>query len=556
VTALAGMFTDIRALRGVMALTTDQGKLYTESLASQKAAHLGAGATADTLKVQLQSVAAQWQILQNRVHASAVEFGTTLLPALNGSIHGIEVLGGVVSHDGVRQVTEFVLALTAVNGAIRLMRVAIDSEAVASLTRLVGAEGAAAAASSGLTLAINNFGRIGAIGTVFFALAQGAIALDRATQSAAPDVDKLRDSLVDLAYQGNLGGEAIKAFGPGLKSLGDEIQRIVDPSVAGRVGDIISSVASFGQFGGTGQLEEAHRDLDALDKALAGLVTSGHVQTADRIFGDLSSAAVEQGVSVSDLSRVLPKYNQAVASLGTNAKIAANETQQQAGGLQDVSQAAQDAAQKLQQLRDSAQQAFSGSFDIIGQFQPGKSDAAVTRAQDKLIASKKSLTQEEARYDAQKKHSVSSEQALANARDRVTKATQDLTAAQRKASSESNLQKIYADDLAKGQQFVKDIRSLLKRGLDPAEVERLLTAGPEKSGALARALSSDKSGKLIKLSNQNERQLANLAIRAANLMQQALDKHRTRPRSCVTSGVVNAPDGRWLADVADRRSDR
>jgi hypothetical protein len=69
VTTMSQLFTDIRALRGAMALTTDQGKLYTESLASQKAAHLGAGATADTLKVQLQSVAAQWQILQNRVHA-------------------------------------------------------------------------------------------------------------------------------------------------------------------------------------------------------------------------------------------------------------------------------------------------------------------------------------------------------------------------------------------------------------------------------------------------------------------------------------------------------
>jgi hypothetical protein len=327
-------------------------------------------------------------------------------------------------------------------------------------------------------------------------------------------------------------------------------------------------------------------------------------------------------VSVSDLSRVLPKYNQAVASLGTTAKIAANETQQQAGGLQDVSQAAQDAAQKLQQLRDSAQQAFSGSVRHHRQFQPGKSDAAVTRAQDKLIASKKSL-------DPGRGPLRRAEEALGVLRAGAGQRTRpgheshaDLTAAQRKASSESNLQKIYADDLAKGQQFVKDIRSLLKRGLDPAEVERLLTAGPEKSGALARALSSDKSGKLIKLSNQNERQLANLAIRAANLMQQALDKHPvfvtvgaainplltpggdrayagdsphvagggarpargsapvvvihhgsagssrttnihvdkveapTRPRSCVTSGVVNAPDGRWLADVADRRSDR
>lgn len=525
VTTMSELFTDIRALRGAMALTTNQGQLYTDSIREQNKAHQGAGATATTLAVQLQSVSAQWQILKNRAEAAAITFGTALLPTLNALIHGVEILGQVIATDGVRQTVEFATAVIGLNVALRIMRGIAGTEIVAGLARFVGATSAAAGASSRLTLAINGMGRFGAIGTVLFGVAEGAIALDRAMQPAAPDVDKLRNSLVALEQEGRIAGELPKAFGANLKDLGSEIRRIVDPSVLGRAGDTISSVLSFGQFGGSGQLEEARRDLGSLDKALATLVQGGNGDAAKRTFNDLAAAANAQGVSTADLSRVLPKYNQALEDGVTAGKLSAEGSKQQAAALDEVGAAAQAAQQKIDQARAAAASAFSGSFNVIGQFQPGKGAEAVSAAQDKLLAAQKGLREEQARYDAQKHHSVSSDQELAHARDKVTTATRNLTAAQRAAGGESSLQKIYARDLQQGRQFVTDIRALLKRGLDPAEVQRLLSAGPEQAGGLAHALASDKSGKLIRLSNQNERALAQLAIRASNLMQRTLDQH-------------------------------
>jgi hypothetical protein len=125
VTTMSQLFTDIRALRGAMALTTDQGKLYADSIRRRQPR---TGRRRDRRHPRRAAAGV------GRAVADPQEPGRGR--------------GAIAS----------TARLTAVNGAIRLMRVAIDSEAVASLTRLVGAEGAAAAASSGLTLAINTSG--------------------------------------------------------------------------------------------------------------------------------------------------------------------------------------------------------------------------------------------------------------------------------------------------------------------------------------------------------------------------------------------------------------
>lgn len=63
----AELFGDIRALRGILALTNDDGALYTEGLGDMSHAQDGAGATAIALKEQMQSVRFQLRLLHKNI---------------------------------------------------------------------------------------------------------------------------------------------------------------------------------------------------------------------------------------------------------------------------------------------------------------------------------------------------------------------------------------------------------------------------------------------------------------------------------------------------------
>ena len=82
VTTMSSLFTDIRSLKGALALTSDQGKLYTGVIAGWSAAHAGAGATAVALAEQMKSASAQWALVVNAIKAGTIEVGLKLLPVL------------------------------------------------------------------------------------------------------------------------------------------------------------------------------------------------------------------------------------------------------------------------------------------------------------------------------------------------------------------------------------------------------------------------------------------------------------------------------------------
>lgn len=558
ITALSELFTDQRALRGATGLLTDQMRLYKQSLKDQEAAHRGAGTTADTLKVQLQAVSAQWDIFKNRVAATAISIGTTLLPVMNVAIHGLELLGSVIAHDGVRQTVELAAAVYGASLAFRALRAIAGTELVGTLLQLAGihtanaaaitaegaaatrtaaqleglaaAEGASAGAAGGRFAALGAVGRAGPAAAVLFAAALGVNALSKALHPG-PDVDKLTNSLVELEQTGRIIGELPDTFGTGLKDLGEEIRRIVDPSNYQRTTDVAGSIVHIGGLLGSAHqdLDDAHKDFDALDKSLASLVAGGHSEAAAQVFHTLAAAANAQGVSTKDLTSLLPQYAQAQADVARETKLAAEGSNTQAAALDKTAAAAERArkrtAEFVSSAVSSARSAFLGSVDVVSQFKPDEAAQTVQDAQDQLLTAQRALREEQARYDAEKKHSISSDQQLAGARRAVTEATNGLADAQQEAAKSGDLETIYRDNIALGRQFADNARAAIERGLDPQLVARLLEQGPEQAGPLLEKLVADHSGHLIALANTSEHVLERIserAIRAARYTAKAI----------------------------------
>lgn len=93
--AMAELFPNVRALKGALALTRGEGKMFAEDMAAMGQA---TGATAKALAEQSKATAFQWQLLQNNLQAGALELGGHLLPVMNQFIQfvlkdGLPALG-------------------------------------------------------------------------------------------------------------------------------------------------------------------------------------------------------------------------------------------------------------------------------------------------------------------------------------------------------------------------------------------------------------------------------------------------------------------------------
>ena len=123
-----------------------------------------------------------------------------------------------------------------------------------------------------------------------------------------------------------------------------------------------------------------------------------------------------------------------------------------------------------------------------------------------------------------RKVSVSDTQSLRKAHEGLTKAQNDQASAQGKVQSNS-LASYYRDAIASGKAFTQNINTAIQRGLDPAIVSRLLQAGPKAAGPVLEQIVKDQSGKLVKLVNAGEQELARLngiAVEQARITQLAI----------------------------------
>lgn len=91
--AIARLFNERRALRGVTALLAAEGENYRRTEEGIVDVTSRAGATQKALNIQMESASAQWKVFRNQIDAGRIALGTALLPVLVDTMRGMRELG-------------------------------------------------------------------------------------------------------------------------------------------------------------------------------------------------------------------------------------------------------------------------------------------------------------------------------------------------------------------------------------------------------------------------------------------------------------------------------
>ncbi|WP_435215925.1 hypothetical protein [Streptomyces sp. bgisy034] len=288
-----------------------------------------------------------------------------------GMLEVINVLSGVVSAvppDAIATLLQLAIAIKAVK--LAAAGGAAASAAVAALGVQIGAMRAAAqgapGALAGTTAAIGTLSKTAKLaiaGTGLGLLLITLDALSSKSQQPQVDVEKLGTSLAELAQSGKVSGEALRAYGRDLSGLGDSLQKIVDPEGLDQVQQSIIS------FFGTDStpVKQAKEDVDALDQALAGLVSSGQADLAAAALDRIVAGLEKQGFSSQEVRGQLDAYKDALAGQRIEQELAAQSMGlfgEQAQKVQtdlDAQKASADGLrQSLQALNDVNRSALGG----------------------------------------------------------------------------------------------------------------------------------------------------------------------------------------------------
>lgn len=203
---------------------------------------------------------------------------------------GLTIVGG--------QVGGFARQLTAMNTA-----------SIAAGGGLAGVQAAFASLSTGAK-----------IGGTIAAVAGIVLILKKLGDSgkAAPDVGRMTTAIGELGRTGKESGELTRVFGADMDGLGKAIDR-VNGKASGmdKFNDVMNSVFTLG-MGQSNSMKEAKKEIDAVDKSLASLVSSGHA--------DLAAAAVQEFAKSGNAlpKKKLTDYASALADAAFESKLVAD----------------------------------------------------------------------------------------------------------------------------------------------------------------------------------------------------------------------------------------
>jgi TP901 family phage tail tape measure protein len=333
VTAVQGLFPEIRALKGVLALTAADGENYNRVQRQMADGHKGAGATAKALAQQQKSLSFQLSLLKNQITNTAISFGTALLPALKVVVGAATRVVSVFSdmpgplRVGVTVLAALSAAMLLVAGS-SLMLLSRIGRMRAELANL-GPTGTRAAAAMGL------LGRGVALASGAALAAYGFSALDGSIEgtitgvlSLVSAVGLLRSGLPALqSTLAKIGGTlsqssipAIQSAGVALGGVGAAVGRLgkVAPTLALSGAVMVSTMDEMGKASVGGAINMASM---AATGAQLGFVMGGPVGaaiggTAGLIAGPLMSALGVGGESVDEYRAKFEKLADTIDSLG------------------------------------------------------------------------------------------------------------------------------------------------------------------------------------------------------------------------------------------------
>ncbi|WP_405399157.1 hypothetical protein [Streptomyces microflavus] len=256
------------------------------------------------------------QALLNLLEAGA-DVGVGMLDVVNV----LTKLVSSVPPEAIATFLQLAFAIKAVQ--LAALGMAAARTAVAGFaTSLVAMRVAAAAAPgrlAGVTAAIGTMSRgakLAAAGTGIGLLVIALMELEQMGQEAPPDVDKMTSALGRFADSGRVAGEMARVFGKDLSGLlaslnvmagsgvnADEFFRRLDKNPVG--------------------IKDAKKDLELLDKSLAGLVANGKADLAAAGLARIKEQMAAAGHSSTGLNAKLTEYKEALANAAFEEQLAA-----------------------------------------------------------------------------------------------------------------------------------------------------------------------------------------------------------------------------------------
>ncbi|MBP2583401.1 polyhydroxyalkanoate synthesis regulator phasin [Streptomyces sp. PvR006] len=206
--------------------------------------------------------------------------------------------------------------------AARTAMAAMGTQIVAMRTAASGAPGPLAAAGAAIS-GLSRTAKLALAGTGLGLLVIALAELSAGAKNAPPDVDKLTGSLKQLGATGQVTGEAAKAFGSDLDGLYDKVRSLTDPSTADNIQQWIVTLGGLGTWDST-PVKAAKENVDAIDKALASLVSSGNSDLAAAAAKRLADEYAQSGRSTDQFTGQLDDYQTAVANARFEAELAAD----------------------------------------------------------------------------------------------------------------------------------------------------------------------------------------------------------------------------------------
>lgn len=286
---------------------------------------------------------------------AAIEAGGVMLPIVAGVA---DKVGALASAFGalpgpVKTATTGLLAVTAVLGG----GLWFTAKAVSGVANMRGALSDLGVSSPKAARGLGLVAKAATGLAVIQGVVVGLNALQDAMVDAVPGTEELAGRLLDLrdGTAGDLGSR--------FDELGDSIGRLTDSNMLEKAGDGILKVLTLGQGEGT-RLQSARDEIEALDQALSGLVSSGGPEEAQAAFQALAESYSLTADEQERLLGILPGYKDALAGADNQARLTADSSEEIAGALGEVGGAADEAAEDVGTLADALSALLTPKLDL------------------------------------------------------------------------------------------------------------------------------------------------------------------------------------------------
>jgi hypothetical protein len=255
--------------------------------------------------------------------------------------------------------------ITTVAGSITALSTRLTALRVASTTAGGGVAGVRAAIGS-LSTGAKIGGAVAAIGALVL-----VVNSLMSSGKKAPDVDKLTTSLGELGHTGKVSGEAAVAFGGDFDKLNSAIDRLNGGgSKMDHFNDTMNSIFTLGHKK-SNSWNDAKKDIDAVDDALAQLVQGGKADLAAAAVSKLSAEVKKSGQPTKELTDRLDGYKSALADAKFEQDLVADsmgmfgqQAQSVQRDLDAQKQSADGLRQSIQALNDVNRAGLSAEADF------------------------------------------------------------------------------------------------------------------------------------------------------------------------------------------------